>query len=39
MERVESRINPNSPEFKQNPDAMSARGNLRADIDVSSVTF
>src|SRR5208283_4745635 len=34
MERIESRINPNSPEFKQNRDAMLARcNNLRADIE------
>jgi len=33
MERIESRINPNSPEFKQNRDAMMARCNQRrADI-------
>ncbi len=34
MERIESRINPNSPEFTQNRDAMMARcNNLRADIE------
>ena len=34
MERIESRINPNSPEFKQNRAAMTARcDQLRADIE------
>ncbi len=34
MERIESRINPNSPDFKQNRDAMIARcDKLRADIE------
>jgi acetyl-CoA carboxylase carboxyltransferase component len=34
MERIESRINPNHPEFKLNRDAMLARCNaLRADIE------
>jgi acetyl-CoA carboxylase carboxyltransferase component len=34
MERIESRINPNSPEFKQNRDAMMTRcDKLRADVE------
>ncbi|HVN88277.1 MAG TPA: carboxyl transferase domain-containing protein [Candidatus Binataceae bacterium] len=34
MERIESRINPSSPDFKQNRDAMIARcDKLRADIE------
>src|SRR5712692_742276 len=34
MERIESRINPNSPDFRQNRDAMIARcENLRVDIE------
>jgi 3-methylcrotonyl-CoA carboxylase beta subunit len=34
MERIESRVNPQSPEFKRNREAMEAQvGNLRSEID------